>query len=219
MTQARLVVELPDGPWAADVSREFPEATFRVIAALPGDGPGFALVWITAPDVGAVLDAMESHPSVTDATVMDRGDREATVQFETSAPLLLLAAKRSGIPIEMPVEISDGDAVIDVSGATDRISELGRQFDDLGLEFRVRHVRERLPASRLLTETQQDLLLRAVEEGYYDSPRTCSLTELADRVGLATSTCSEALHRAEEVAVTRLVEDLPPQADGDSTSG
>ncbi|WP_128906387.1 helix-turn-helix domain-containing protein [Halorubrum amylolyticum] len=218
MTQARLAVELPDGPWAADVSREFPKATFRVIAALPGDGPGFALVWITAPDVGVVLDAMESHPSVTETSVMDRGDREATVQFETSAPLLLIAAKRSGVPIEMPVEISDGDAIIDISGAHDRIAELGRQFDELGLEFRVKYVRERLQASQLLTETEQDLLLRAVEEGYYDTPRTSSLTELADRVGLAKSTCSEALHRAEEVAVKRFVEDLPPQVDADGAT-
>jgi hypothetical protein len=218
MAQARLVVTLPEGPWAADVSREFPAATFRVIAALPGEGPGFALVWITAPDVGGVLDAMESHPAVTDATVMDRGDREATVQFETSAPLLLLAAKRSGVPIEMPVEISDGDAIIDITGAADRISELGRQFDELDLDFRVRHVRKRPQASQLLTETQQDLLLRAVEEGYYDTPRTCSLTELADRVGLAKSTCSEALHRAEELAVKRLVEDLPPRVDDDAAT-
>ncbi|OYR46493.1 helix-turn-helix domain-containing protein [Halorubrum sp. Ea8] len=218
MAQARLVVELPDGPWAADVSRAFPEATLRVIAALPGEGPGFALVWITAPDVEAVLDAMESHPSITEATVMNQADNEATVQFETSAPLLLLAAKRSGIPIEMPVEISDGDAVVDITGATDRISELGRQFGELGLDFRVKHVRERPQASRLLTETQQELLLRAMEEGYYDTPRTCSLTELADRVGLATSTCSEALHRAEEVAVRRLIEDLPPQIDDDEAA-
>lgn len=218
MTQARLVVELPDGPWAADVSREFPEATFRVIAALPGDGPGFALVWITAPDVAAVLDAMESHPSVTETSVMGRSEREATVQFETSAPLLLLAAKRSGVPIEMPVEISDGEAVIDISGSDDRIAELGRQFDELGLEFRVKHVRERLQASQLLTETEQDLFLRAIEEGYYDTPRTCSLTELADRVGVAKSTCSEALHRAEEVAVKRFAEDLPPQVDADEST-
>lgn len=218
MTQARLVVELPDGPWVADVSREFPEATFRVIAALPGDGPGFALVWITAPDVEAVLDAMQSHPAVTETSVVGRADREVTVQFETSAPLLLLAAKRSGVPIEMPVEISDGEAVIDITGPHDRISELGRQFGDLGLEFRVKHVRERLQASQLLTETEQDLLLRAIEEGYYDTPRTCSLTELADRVGVAKSTCSEALHRAEEVAVKELVEVLPPQVDGDETT-
>ncbi|WP_123620579.1 helix-turn-helix domain-containing protein [Halorubrum sp. CSM-61] len=217
MTQARLVVELPDGPWAADVSREFPAATLRVIAALPGDGPGFALVWITAPDIDAVLDAMKSHPAVTDTSVMDRSDREATVQFETSAPLLQLAAKRSGVPIEMPVEISDGEAIIDVTGAHDRIAELGRQFDELDLEFRVKYVRERLSASGLLTETEQELLLRAIEEGYYDTPRACSLTELADRVGVAKSTCSEALHRAEEIAVKRFVEDLPPQTDDGET--
>jgi len=215
MTQARLVVELPDGPWAADVSRAFPEATFRVIAALPGDGPGFALVWITAPDIDAVLDAMEAHRSVTDASVMERADHEATVQFETSAPLLLVAAKRSGVPIEMPVEISDGEAIIDITGAHDRVAELGRQFDELGLEFRVKYVRERMQASQLLTDTEQDLLLRAVEEGYYDTPRSCSLTELADRVGFAKSTCSEALHRVEEIAIERLVEDLPPQVDAD----
>jgi predicted DNA binding protein len=218
MTQARLAVDLPDGPWAADVSREFPEATLRVIAALPGDGPGFALVWITAPDIAAVLDAMESHPAVTEASVMDRSDHEATVQFETSAPLLLVAAKRSGVPIEMPVEISDGEAIIDVTGAHDRIAELGQQFDELGLDFRVKYVRERVQASQLLTETEQDLLLRAVEEGYYDTPRTSSLTELADRVGLAKSTCSEALHRVEEIAVKRLVEDLPPQVDADEAT-
>ncbi|PHQ40302.1 helix-turn-helix domain-containing protein [Halorubrum persicum] len=218
MTQARLVVELPDGPWAADVSREFPEATFRVIAGLPGDGPGFALVWITAPEVEAVLEAMESHPSVTETSVVGRADREVTVQFETSAPLLLLAAKRSGVPFEMPVEISDGDAIIDVTGAHDRISELGRQFDDLGLEFRVKHVQERLQASQLLTETEQELLLSAIEEGYYDTPRTCSLTDLADCAGFAKSTCSEALHRAEEVAVKRFAEDLPPQADADEAT-
>ena len=215
MTQARLIVDLPEGPWAADVSRAFPEATLRVIAALPGDGPGFALVWITAPDVSAVLDAMKSHPAVTEASVVNRTDREATVQFETTAPLLLLAAKRSGIPIEMPVEISDGEAVIDISGAHDRIAELGRQFDELDMEFSVKYVRERLAESQLLSDTEQTLLLRAVEEGYYDTPRACSLTELAEEVGLAKSTCSEALHRGEEVAVKRLVEDLPPRVDDD----
>jgi len=222
MTQARLVVELPDGPWAADVSREFPAATLRVIAALPGDGPGFALVWITAPDVAPVLDAMESHPSVTEMSVVNQADNEATVQFETSAPLLLVAAKRSGVPIEMPIEITDGEATIDVTGAHGRISELGRQFGELGLEFRVKHVRERLQTSQLLSETEQDLLLRAVEAGYYDTPRTCSLTDLADRVGLAKSTCSEALHRVEEIAVKRLTEDLPSPGDdetGDDETG
>ena len=48
---------------------------------------------------------------------------------------------------------------------------------------------------------RSDLLGTAIERGYYDTPRTCTLTELADAVGLAKSTTSEKLHRAEEKVV------------------
>lgn len=213
MTQARLVLDIPDGPWIGDVSRAHPDATFQVLAGLPGDGPGFALVWITAPDVEAVLEDMEAHGAVTEMTVMQRTDHEATVQFETSVPLLLMAAKRSGVPFEMPIEISDGEATIDVTGPHDRLSKLGEQFEELGLEFRVKYIKERLETSQLLTDTQQRLLVEAVDKGYYDTPRECSLTELAESVGLAKSTCSETLHRAEEVIVKEFIDDLPPKVE------
>lgn len=213
MTQARLVVDLPDGPWIADVSRTFPDAKFQVLAALPGDGPGFALVWITAPDVDQVLVDMHDHETITELSVLQRTDHEATIQFETSTPLLLMAAKRSGVPIEMPVEIEDGEATIDVTGAHDRLSELGSQFQELGLEFQVVFIQERLQSSQLLTEKQQEVVLVAVEQGYYDTPRKCSLTEVAEHIGIAKSTACETLHRAEEVIVKEFLDDLPPQVD------
>ena len=216
MTQARLVVDLPEGPWIADVSRAHPEATFQVLAALPGDGPGFALVWITAPDVDSVLVNMDEHDAMTELSILQCTDHEATVQFETSVPLLLTAAKRSGVPIEMPVEIEDGEATIDVTGAHDRLSELGRQFQELGLEFQVVYIQERLQSSQMLTEKQREAILTAVDEGYYDTPRTCSLTELADHLDIAKSTASETIHRAEGVIVKEFIDDLPPQVNDDA---
>lgn len=209
MTQARLVVDLPSGPWVADVSRAYPEANFQVLAAIPGDGPGFALVWITAPGVEDILEAMQDHQAVTEMSILQHTDTEATVHFETSAPMLLVAAKRSGIPLELPVEIQDGEAILDVTGSHDRLSELGHQFEQLGLEFRVEHVRASHRPSQLLTETQQDVILAAVEQGYYDTPRECSLTELAAHIGIAKSTCSETLHRAEETIIKEFVDSLP----------
>lgn len=209
MTQARLVVDMPDGPWVSDVSRAHPDATFRVLAALPGDGQGFSLVWITAPDIDDVLKDMHDHDVLADMSVVQRTDHEATVQFATSAPQLLVAAKRSGIPIEMPVEIEDGNATIDVTGAHDRLSELGRQLEQLGFDFEVRFIQERRQPSQLLTETQRELLFTAVDLGYYDTPRECSLTELADHVGLAKSTASETLHRAEEMIIKEFIRKNP----------
>jgi predicted DNA binding protein len=44
-----------------------------------------------------------------------------------------------------------------------------------------------------------------VERGYYDTPRTCTLTELADHLGIAKSTASERLHRAEGAIIRAFV--------------
>ncbi len=210
MTHARLVVELPEGHWVADVSRDHPNATFRVLAALPDDGPGCVLVNVTAPDVEAILSDMADHSGVTDRTVLARSDREATVQFETSAPLLIRAAKRAGVPIRMPVEIAEGEATVTVVGARKRLPELGKRFEEFGLSYRIERVSGWEPPSRTLTDRQRETVLAAVEHGYYDTPRRCSLTELAEELGLAKSTVSETLHRAEEEVVKSFFAEQEP---------
>lgn len=209
MPQARLLVDLPDGPWIADVSREFPDAGFRVLTAVPGEDAGFALVRVTARDVDAVLSAMGSHDALTSVSVMAREEGVATVRIETDAPLLLLAAKRSGLPIEMPLDIEDGVAEVEVTGEHERVAEMGRRLSELGLEFEVERVRQRVDPARLLTDRQRELLLAAVDLGYYDVPREATLTEVAERVGIAKSTCSETLQRVERTVVREFVDDLP----------
>ena len=209
MPQARLLVDLPDGPWIADVSREFPDAGFRVLTAVPDDSAGFALLRLTARDVDAVLAAMRDHEALAEASVMTRGDGVATVRIETSAPLLLIAAKRSGLPIEMPIDIENGVAEVDVTGEHERVAALGKRFDELGLEYELERVRQRVDPVRLLTDRQQELLLTAVDLGYYDVPRQSTLTEVADHVGIAKSTCSETLQRVERTVVREFVDTLP----------
>ncbi|MFC7324283.1 helix-turn-helix domain-containing protein [Halorubrum rutilum] len=214
MPQARLLVDLPDGPWIADVSREFPDAGFRVLTAVPGEEAGFALVRVTARDVDAVLSAMGSHDALTSVSVMAREEGVATVRIETDAPLLLLAAKRSGLPIEMPLDIEDGVAEVEVTGEHERVAEMGRRLSELGLSFEVERVRQRVDPARLLTDRQRELLLAAVDLGYYDVPREATLTEVAEHVGIAKSTCSETLQRVERTVVREFVDELPSRPVG-----
>ncbi|WP_123624055.1 helix-turn-helix domain-containing protein [Halorubrum sp. CSM-61] len=219
MPQARLLVDLPDGPWIADVSRDFPDAGFRVLTAVPDEGAGFALIRLTARDVDAVLAAMRDHVALSKVSVMARGEGVATVRIETSAPLLLVAAKRSGLPIEMPLDIENGVAEVDVTGEHERVAALGERFDELGLDYEVERVRQRVDPVRLLTDRQQELLLAAVELGYYDVPRRSTLTEVADHVGIAKSTCSETLQRVQRTVVREFVDDLPNRPLEDEANG
>jgi len=209
MTHARLTVQLPEVVWIGDVSRAYPESTVTVLAAVPSEDVGFGLVRLSGPDVESLLSAINDSDQITELSVIQQTDGEATIQFETTMPLLQFSAQASGLPIEMPVRISDGEATVDATGSHERISELGTQLRNFGLEFRVEYIQERLHTSQLLSETQQELVLAAVEQGYYDTPRDCSLTELAKEVGLAKSTCSETLHRAEETMIKQFIEDLP----------
>ena len=216
MTQARLNVDLPPGPWIAEVSRRHPEATFQVLTALPAEERGIALVQIYASELDGILEKISTHKTVLECTQLQRTEATATIQIETSSPTILAAAKQAGISVEMPVEIRDGVATVDVAGAHEKLSALGEQFEAMGLEFDVEYVHERRHPEQLLTYRQQEVLRTAVEMGYYDTPRKCTLTELAEELAIAKSTCSDILHRIEETIVKQFLEDLPPLIGGDS---
>jgi hypothetical protein len=108
----------------------------------------------------------------------------------------------------MPSTSRDGRAEWEITAPQHRLSELGTQLEGFGIPFTVNEVRRRVEPESLLTDRQLALVHAAVERGYYDPPRRCSLTELAADVGLAKSTCSETLHRVEGRIVERFLEDV-----------
>lgn len=201
MPRAELHLTVPDDVWIGELSRRYPEALFSVLSALPDQGSGVGLVEITSEHLPTLLEAVRGYESVTDLDVLSHHGETALLQFETTSPLLLSAVQDSGIPLEMPFDLVDGEATWEITAPQDALSTLGRQLEEFGIPFRVERVEQTVQPDQLLTDTQRALLTTAVELGYYDTPRECSLTELADEMGLAKSTCSETLHRAEERVV------------------
>ncbi|MFB6132834.1 MAG: helix-turn-helix domain-containing protein [Halanaeroarchaeum sp.] len=205
MPRATLTITVPESVWIGAISSSHPETRFRILSALPGDETGVGLVEVTGPDLTAVLDAVEGSADVRELKVLKRHEDTALVQFETTDPMLLFPIMSSGIPLEMPFDLIEGKAVWEVTTSQDRLSELGDQLDAFGIQFTVEAIRYQLQTDQLLTERQRSLVERAYELGYYDTPRECTLTELAEDVGLAKSTCSETLHRAEGKIVGEFV--------------
>ena len=209
MPRANLTLTIPEGVWIGDVSRAHPTATFRILAALAGESAGVGLAEITSRDLDAILPTIETSDAVSELDVLRRQDDEALIQFETTTPLLLLPVQDSGVPLELPFTIAAGEANWEVTASQPRLSELGERFEQFGIPYTVNEVHQRLEPTQLLTDGQLELLELAIEAGYYDTPRRCSLTELAADAGIAKSTCSETLHRAEGAVIKRFVEAHP----------
>jgi hypothetical protein len=208
MALAKLVVDLPPGTWIGEVSAAHPDSVFRVLAAMSADETGVGLLEITSQEMPTVLTAIEEHEGITDVELLEAGDDEALVQFETSQPVLLVAVRNSMVPLELPLEIVAGQADLELTATQSRLSELTTQLESFGLSYRVEYLRQSPTTSELLTERQRTVLVEAVEHGYYDTPRRCTLTELSEELNLAKSTLSERLHRVEEAVIKEFVAGL-----------
>jgi hypothetical protein len=210
MPRAELAITVPEGVWIGDVSRRYPETRVRILAAFADEQDGVGLVEVSGTDVEPFVDALGAQEELTELTLLSRTDDRALVQFETSMPLLLFPIQGSGVPLELPFDLQDGQGTWEITASRERLSRLGEQLDEFGIPFTVETIHQRVEDEQLLTDRQERLVRTAVDCGYYDTPRTCTLTELAEEVGIAKSTCSETLHRAEEKVVKQFVEALAP---------
>lgn len=204
MTKARLSIALPEETWICSVSTAHPETTITVLAAMPTEDAGVGLVELDGAIEG-VLDAMEAADGVMTLDILQATEETALVRFDTSEPMLLVSAQEAGVPFEWPVHIRDGQATLDVTAPHERLSALGRALDGFGMDYRLEHVYESFDPDDLLTDRQRHVLAVAINRGYYDTPRTCTLTDLAAELDVAKSTAGEMLHRTEGKVLKRVI--------------
>lgn len=213
MPQAKFTLTIPEMIWIGELSRSYPDAIFRVLAAIPDETVGSGLVEIRHDELDSIVEEFRTFDAVTKMMVLDRGDEQALVQFETDVPLLLLAMQESGVPLQTPFDIVDGEVTWEITASQKRLSDLTEQFETFGIPFEVERLQQQLDSEQLLTEKQSDLVEAALERGYYDTPRTCTLVELSNAVDASQSTVSETLHRAEE----RMIKEVMGVDDADES--
>ncbi|QAU14453.1 helix-turn-helix domain-containing protein [Halorubrum sp. BOL3-1] len=226
MSRTALRLDLPTGSWLGDVSRTVSSATLRVDETISADCGGptevsiddpnevddattVATVLVAGTDRDRVEEALRDHERVARATAVECRGEARTLRVVGHTTAYLPAARAVGLPIESAVEVVDGRATVTVVGDRDRIEAFGRRLAGDGVTVDVAATDGDDP-DRTLTEAQRELVFEAVRSGYYDTPRRCTLTELAEANGIAKSTCSETLHRAEGRVMRQFVDGAGP---------
>lgn len=198
MPYAKLTITIPDSVWISELSRSYPDTRFRVLAATANTATGVARLEILGEKPQAVCEEIRRYDSVTDLTVFETETGMCRVQVETTVPLLLTSLQDSGVPLEMPFEVRDGEMTLEATIPQETLSELGETLDKFGIRYTVERIQQEVKSDPLLTDRQEWVLDEAIDHGYYDTPRRTTLVDLADELDMAKSTCSEILHRAEE---------------------
>lgn len=205
MIHARFRMALPGDVWVAEVSRSFPEATFRLLTGVPMGDRSLELGEVLAEDPEPAVEAVRSHPDVHEYELLYAGEGRAIAQYRASEQRLYEFLWDSSLPPEFPVVIEDGAMEFDLTATREQFEAFGAALDDTGFRYELLSVVQAEGDEDLLTDRQREFLEAALRRGYFAVPRDCTLAELAETLGVDKSTASETIRRGTERVVDRFL--------------
>lgn len=218
MVTATFRVELPPTTWIRDLSLSVPDVEFRLLSGMPTAEGSVELGEIDAKDAAssapAVADRLAGLDPIVEYETLYADEERVLSRYATAEPSLYEFLRTAGAPPEFPIVVADGRFEVDLTGPREQLAGVESHLAASGLDFEVRSIVERPEPGAVLTERQRELLTTAFRRGYYEVPRDCTLGELADAVGIDTSTASGVLRRAEQSVVAWFLADAEPATGG-----
>lgn len=207
-----------EGCWTADIVNEFPGFEAKILQSYAYAGSSLTVIGaseITEETAEAVVDWLDHHPVVETNELVKHEDTTGMITLKTdysdqdTEPIGTVFRQHPAITLS-PAEIHGGLEHSHVMLPTKE--EIQLMYDDLSeygpVEIRTiselddnNYRKSDLTAvSRAvggLSTRQQQVLELALEQGYYDSPKACTIDELAEIDGATMSTVAEHLRHAE----------------------
>lgn len=200
----------PGEDWLADASTEFPDAEFRVLAAQLTDDGLLDIMEVTTPDGDGLIRHFEDAPEVRSFEVIHTDEQMVLIQFMIPVSETYTALVAAGIIPQQPVLLHNGWYSTKITGSQEQLSKYTAELASRGLPYQIVLLTQSHDSSELLTERQWEFVTAAAEHGFYNTPRDCTLTELAETFDINLSAMSRLRHRAESRIITSFVAEAAP---------
>lgn len=209
MPRLHLKVEIgaDEDNWLAALSTDFPAARFKVLSSNPTDNGVLEITEVTASDVDAIVHRFDEAPEKRSFDVLHSEEGMGLIQYVFPMPASYEARLATESLPRFPITIQDGWISGELFGSHEQLSQLTARLAATETPFEVVSLTQSYEPSALLTQRQWEFVTEAVERGYYDSPRRCTLLELAEAFEVNQSAASGVLHRAEGRIITKFIED------------
>lgn len=229
-----------DGCWTETLNRSFPNVTATIIYSYRLLGSSITMIEVVnvaEADIDELVAWLEGHPVMTTAQLLQYDERNKNAyislvgEYDDAEPVLNVLFRNRCFPT-IPATVSDGQEHWSVVAPTDEAaSRAHTQLQEIGsvsvdslsepdLDRLLTGLTKIKQAVGDLSSRQKEVLSRAIECGYYESPRACSIEALADSDSANTSTVGSHLRRSEAKiiqAVTPLLTDTDDALDRSET--
>jgi predicted DNA binding protein len=209
MPRVWLKVELPRDS-LVEFSIDHPDDEFQMLTSHRTEDGLRVITEAETSDTETLYEVLDEAPEVSSYEVLRTEQQSVLLQIETLEHSSRIAARTAGILPQYPMILRNGWQTIETITSWDRLSQLNDEFEEAGVSFEVLSVTQSVEVTDLLTDRQWEVIMEAITRGYYDTPRGCSLTDLADTLAVNPSAVSGVLHRAEEQIIKSFVAEAKP---------
>lgn len=192
-----LQVETPACSWCRHASTQYPDVGLKVLSYYArGERSALEVVELAGPRWPEVVADIKAIDNVEDVEVLESTPRDAKVRIAAKHCALPAAIEASGIVPQLPFEVAGGCDKWLILSEKENAKVFYDRMREQGVDVKVTYSGEYAP-SAALTPRQQEVLSAAIKHGYYDYPRRITLTQLAEKLGVAKSTLSQSLAMTE----------------------
>ncbi|WP_330630178.1 helix-turn-helix domain-containing protein [Halocatena halophila] len=184
----------------AALSAKLPDEVFTICSSHPTDDGIVGLIELDTTTPEMVKRAFEDASSVTYELLYEDGQTLA-IQYLIPPTETNRILRSVGVLPRFPATLQDGWLRAEHTGSHEQLAQLPEEMAAAGIPYEIESITQTYDPRELLTDRQHEFITAALEQGYYASPRECTLTELADEFGVNPSAASGVLHRAEATLI------------------
>jgi len=178
IVQIKLSIEVPQDKWLATFNYKYPELHFHILSSfLIGENSGITSFQIRGSSVKRFISDFKEKSAEKTAQILYEGEDLVILNVREIDPWILNTLVKTELLISYPVLVKEGK--IRIEAITNR-SKVDRFY---------------YYKSTLLTQRQNEIINLAYQNGYFDIPRSISLSEFAKNLNISKSALSETLRR------------------------
>jgi predicted DNA binding protein len=199
---ARASLKIKSNEALVSLSERHPDAKFLILGGWPNDEKLRVLVQTSGVDIAVLEQTLAAIPTLRDIEFRQRTDEQVLFEVSTPTPAPHGAMAESGVVPSFPLRVEDGWFIGTLTASHEQLSPFRDELDVADIDYQLIRISENVETSEMLTPRQQEVIELAVQHGYYESPRRCTLTDLADLLDVNKFVVSRILQRAEGQIIT-----------------
>ncbi|MHA1150615.1 MAG: helix-turn-helix domain-containing protein [Promethearchaeota archaeon] len=195
IVQINLNIHVPKDKWLAQLNKKYSELTFQLMSKfLLNDNIGMTLFHIKGPTIKRFMEDFKKNKRDIVYQILFEEEDYAILNIKTEDPWILSALVKTELLINYPIVIKEGKIKFIALSNRQKVDNFLAELDKKKIKYSLKSIGHYQHIS-LLTERQQTILSLALKNGYYNIPRTISLSKFAQKLNISPSALSEMLRR------------------------